>query len=67
MGEKNASELDPATGEAMQMAFDVKCTVLDMSLSTTAGHLLCSALDLRRVETTKYLKARVTFTEMRFS
>jgi ferredoxin len=50
--EKNPSELDPATEEAMQSALHVQFTFLDMSCSTTVGHLPHSALELRRAETT---------------
>jgi hypothetical protein len=50
--EKNLSELDPAAEEAMQSALHVQSTSLAMSRSTTAGHLLHSALELRRVQTT---------------
>jgi hypothetical protein len=36
----------------MQSALHVQSTFLDTSRSTTAGHLLHSALELRRTETT---------------
>jgi hypothetical protein len=36
----------------MQSAFHVQSTFLDMSRSTTNGHLSHSALELRRAETT---------------
>jgi hypothetical protein len=49
---KNPSELAPATGVAMQSALHVQSTFLDISRSTTAGHLPHSALDLRSAETT---------------
>jgi hypothetical protein len=45
---RNPSALDPATEEAMQSALHVQSTFLDMSCSTTAGHLPHSALELRR-------------------
>jgi hypothetical protein len=48
---KNQSELDLATKETMQSALDVQSTFLDMSHSTTAGHLHI-ALELRPAKTT---------------
>jgi hypothetical protein len=50
--EKNPLELVPATKEDMQSALRVQSTFLDMLLSTTAGHLPHSALELLHAETT---------------
>jgi hypothetical protein len=50
--EKDPSELDPTSEDAMKSALDVQSTFLDMSRSTTAGRLPHSALQFRRVETT---------------
>lgn len=43
---KNPSETDPATKKAMQSAFDVQSTFLDISLSTAPSHLTLSVPDL---------------------
>jgi hypothetical protein len=50
--EKDLSELDPATVQAMQSALDVQSTFLDMSLSTTAEHHSHCVLEIRHTETT---------------
>jgi hypothetical protein len=49
---KTPSELDPKTEEIMQSAIEMQSTFLDMSCSTTDGHLPHSSLVLRHVDTT---------------
>jgi hypothetical protein len=51
---KNASDWDPATEVATLSALHVQSTFLDMSRSTTNGHIPDSASELRRAETTTY-------------
>jgi hypothetical protein len=50
--ERNPSELDLATEEAIQSALNVQSTFPSMSRSTTAGHLPHSALELHHAKTT---------------
>jgi hypothetical protein len=43
-GKSNPLEIHPVTREAMQSEDDIKSTYLDMSCSTTIGHLPQSVL-----------------------
>jgi hypothetical protein len=49
---KNPTELDLVIGEAMQSVPNIQSTFLDMSCSTTAGHLPHSMLEFCYAETT---------------
>jgi hypothetical protein len=49
--ENNPSELDALTQKAMQSAFGVHSTFMDMSRSTTAGHHPHIVQELRLAET----------------
>jgi hypothetical protein len=48
---RKKSELDPAKWEAMKSALNVQRTFLDMTSSTTGGHLPHGVIKLRRAET----------------